>query len=179
MTIRGGQPLVPSEQLEQKESRQARQVPSAANCGVMFCHSQWYRDLIAGHRGPLNRSSVVLWPYPTNPRPEGPAPGKYDLLTTQRTVITPSSLNTSPKCFPGTFRSTSASTSASNSTRPPAAAGCYATPTKRRWRCCWLPVWRGCSDGRFSQGGLRGRLIEVDRAQPRTAAFEVDVNAAT
>ena len=31
----------------------------------------------------------------------------------------------------------------------------------------------------LSHGGLRGRLIEVERAQPRTAAFEVDVNTAT
>ena len=29
-----------------------------------------------------------------------------------------------------------------------------------------------------SQGGFRGRLIEVDRAQPRTAAFRVDINRA-
>ena len=28
------------------------------------------------------------------------------------------------------------------------------------------------------QGGWRGRLIEVDRTDPRTARFEVDVNAA-
>jgi len=30
-----------------------------------------------------------------------------------------------------------------------------------------------------SQGGLQGRLIEVERAEPRTAAFKVDVNTAS
>ena len=29
-----------------------------------------------------------------------------------------------------------------------------------------------------SQGGLQGRLIEVERAQPRTASFQVDLNRA-
>ena len=30
----------------------------------------------------------------------------------------------------------------------------------------------------LSQGGLRGRMIEVERARPRTASFQVDPNAA-
>ncbi len=30
----------------------------------------------------------------------------------------------------------------------------------------------------LSQGGWQGRLIELDRAEPRTAAFQVDLNAA-
>jgi competence protein ComEA len=30
----------------------------------------------------------------------------------------------------------------------------------------------------IAQGGLRGRVIEVDRAEPKTARFEVDVNTA-
>jgi competence protein ComEA len=30
----------------------------------------------------------------------------------------------------------------------------------------------------IAQGGLGGRLIEIDRAPPRTARFEVDINAA-
>jgi competence protein ComEA len=30
----------------------------------------------------------------------------------------------------------------------------------------------------IAQGGLSGRLIEVDRSPPRTARFEVDINAA-
>jgi competence protein ComEA len=30
----------------------------------------------------------------------------------------------------------------------------------------------------IGQGGLQGRLIEVDRAEPQTARFDVDINAA-
>ena len=30
----------------------------------------------------------------------------------------------------------------------------------------------------LAQGGLQGRLIEVDRAEPQTARFNVDINAA-
>jgi len=30
----------------------------------------------------------------------------------------------------------------------------------------------------FSQGGWRGRLIEIDRAEPLVARFEVDINSA-
>jgi hypothetical protein len=52
----------------------------AANCQMMFCHSEWYRDLIYKSRGPANKSSVVIWPYPINPCPHGPLPVKYDLL---------------------------------------------------------------------------------------------------
>jgi len=29
-----------------------------------------------------------------------------------------------------------------------------------------------------AQGGLQGRLVELDRAQPQTARFEVDINSA-
>jgi hypothetical protein len=52
----------------------------AANCRAMFCHSQWYRDLIAQHRGPANQSPIVLWPYPIDPWPGEPLPDEYDLL---------------------------------------------------------------------------------------------------
>ena len=50
------------------------------NCLAMFCHSEWYRDLIAANRGPNNKSEIVMWPYPIDPMPEGPLPAKYDLL---------------------------------------------------------------------------------------------------
>ncbi len=30
----------------------------------------------------------------------------------------------------------------------------------------------------IAQGGLTGRLVEIDRAEPRTAQFQVDINAA-
>ena len=52
----------------------------AANCRAMFCHSEWYRDLIATHRGPANQSPIVLWPYPIDPWPGEPLPDQYDLL---------------------------------------------------------------------------------------------------
>lgn len=52
----------------------------APNCRAMFCHSEWYRDLIAKHRDPNNKSEIVMWPYPIDPMPEGPLPAKYDLL---------------------------------------------------------------------------------------------------
>ena len=52
----------------------------APNCRAMFCHSEWYRDLIAKHRGPNNQSNIVLWPYPINPWPDEPLPDEYDLL---------------------------------------------------------------------------------------------------
>ncbi len=46
----------------------------------MFCHSPWYRDLIAQHRGSANQSPIVLWPYPIDPWPGEPLPDEYDLL---------------------------------------------------------------------------------------------------
>lgn len=46
----------------------------------MFCHSEWYRDLIAKHRGPANQSPIILWPYPIDPWPGEPLPDEYDLL---------------------------------------------------------------------------------------------------
>ncbi|WDI40525.1 glycosyltransferase [Bremerella sp. P1] len=52
----------------------------AKNCRAMFCHSEWYRDLITKHRGPDNQSEIVMWPYPIDPRPGGPLSDKYDLL---------------------------------------------------------------------------------------------------
>jgi hypothetical protein len=52
----------------------------AANCRAMFCHSEWYRDLIAKHRGPTNQSPIILWPYPIDPWPGDPLPDEYDLL---------------------------------------------------------------------------------------------------
>ena len=52
----------------------------AANCRAMFCHSEWYRDLIAKYRGPANQSPIVLWPYPIDPWPGEPLPDEYDLL---------------------------------------------------------------------------------------------------
>ena len=52
----------------------------ASSCRAMFCHSPWYRDLIARHRGKASRGPIVLWPYPIDPVPGGPLPIEYDLL---------------------------------------------------------------------------------------------------
>lgn len=52
----------------------------ARNCRAMFCHSEWYRDLIAKHRGPANTSPIHLWPYPIDPWPGESLPAEYDLL---------------------------------------------------------------------------------------------------
>jgi len=56
-------------------------VLDAASCRLMFTESEWYRRLITEHRGRENRAPVVLWPYPIDPRPEGPAQSpEHDLL---------------------------------------------------------------------------------------------------
>lgn len=52
----------------------------AASCRAMFCHNEWYRDLIAKHRGPTNQLPIVLWPYPIVPWPGEPLSDEYDLL---------------------------------------------------------------------------------------------------
>jgi hypothetical protein len=46
----------------------------------MFCHSEWYRDLIAQQRGPASQSPIVMWPCPIDPWPGEPLPDEYDLL---------------------------------------------------------------------------------------------------
>ncbi|MGQ9592018.1 MAG: glycosyltransferase [Planctomycetota bacterium] len=46
----------------------------------MFTESAWYRELILRHRGAQNRAPLVLWPYPIDPPPPGPAdPARWDL----------------------------------------------------------------------------------------------------
>jgi len=57
-----------------------RTMLDAGSCRLMFCHSEWYRNLICAHRGPNNRSPIALWPYPIEPKPGGPLPAEFDLL---------------------------------------------------------------------------------------------------
>ena len=52
----------------------------AKNCRMMFCHSEWYRDLIVKHRGKENLSPIVLWQYPIDPWPGEPLPAEHDLI---------------------------------------------------------------------------------------------------
>jgi len=44
-------------------------VLDSPQCRLMFTESEWYRQRILQHRGPANRSPVVLWPYPIFPQP--------------------------------------------------------------------------------------------------------------
>ncbi len=66
----------------------------------MFCHSEWYRDLITKHRGPANRSPIVLWPYPIDPWPGEPRPDEYDLLIYAKNGHRPQLLEHLAELFP-------------------------------------------------------------------------------
>lgn len=58
-----------------------RDVLEAASCRLLFTESHWYRGLIERHRGPHNRAPIVIWPYPIDPKPDGPLdPPEYELL---------------------------------------------------------------------------------------------------
>ena len=72
----------------------------AANCRAMFCHSEWYRDLIPKHRGPANQSPIVLWPYPIDPWPGEPLPDEYDLLIYAKNGHRPQLLEHLAELFP-------------------------------------------------------------------------------
>jgi len=72
----------------------------AANCRAMFCHSEWYRDLIAKHRRPANQSPIVLWPYPIDPWPGEPLPDEYDLLIYAKNGERPQLLEHLAELFP-------------------------------------------------------------------------------
>jgi len=61
--------------------RLERMLLDSPHCPLVFTESEWYRDLILRHRGPKSRAEIVLWPYPIDPRPPGPAhPAEHDLL---------------------------------------------------------------------------------------------------
>ncbi len=66
----------------------------------MFCHSEWYRDLIAKHRGPANQSPIILWPYPIDPWPGEPLPDEYDLLIYAKNGHRPQLLEHLAEVFP-------------------------------------------------------------------------------
>ena len=72
----------------------------AANCRAMFCHTEWYRDLIAQHRGPANQSPIILWPYPIDPWPGEPLPDEYDLLIYAKNGHRPMLLEHLAELFP-------------------------------------------------------------------------------
>lgn len=66
----------------------------------MFCHSEWYRDLITKHRGPANQSPIVLLPYPIDPWPGEPLPDEYDLLIYAKNGHRPQLLEHLAELFP-------------------------------------------------------------------------------
>ena len=72
----------------------------AANCRAMFCHTEWYRDLIAKHRGPANQSPIIMWPYPIDPWPGEPLPDEYDLLIYAKNGHRPMLLEHLAELFP-------------------------------------------------------------------------------
>ena len=72
----------------------------AANCRAMFCHSEWYVELIRKHRGPANESPIILWPYPIDPWPGEPLPDEYDLLIYAKNGHRPQLLEHLAEIFP-------------------------------------------------------------------------------
>jgi hypothetical protein len=72
----------------------------AANCRAMFCHSDWYRDLIARNRGPANTAPIVTWSYPIDPWPGEPLPDEYDLLIYSKNGHRPGLLEHLCEVFP-------------------------------------------------------------------------------
>ena len=61
--------------------RGEREVLNAPSCQLLFTESEWYRRLIERHRGPQNRAPIVIWPYPIDPKPDGPiSRAEYDVL---------------------------------------------------------------------------------------------------
>lgn len=109
----------------------------------MFCHSEWYRDLIAKHRRADNVSPIVLWPYPIDPWPGGPLPDKYDLLIYAKMATVPNCLSIWPNSILATSRSTTGNTSATSFTTLPDArvhVRTWPMTIMGRWRCkrfCW------------------------------------------
>ncbi|MEQ9409819.1 MAG: hypothetical protein RIK87_18935 [Fuerstiella sp.] len=75
-------------------------IEARANCRAMFCHTEWYADLIRKHRGPANQSPIILWPYPIDPWPGEPLPDEYDLLIYARNGHRPPLLEHLAEVFP-------------------------------------------------------------------------------
>jgi len=81
-----GRPFVSGPNMVFENSTRPRSSPEecavldAVHCRAMFCNSEWYRDLIAVHRGAANCSPIVLWPAPIDPWPTGPRRPHLDLL---------------------------------------------------------------------------------------------------
>jgi len=72
----------------------------AATCRMIFCHSEWYKNLVIANRGPLNNAEIVLWPYPVDPWPDGPKDPTYDLLVYVKNYVPEGLTELLVKLFP-------------------------------------------------------------------------------
>jgi glycosyltransferase involved in cell wall biosynthesis len=72
----------------------------AKHCKAMFCHTPWYRNLLAKHKGADNQAEIHLWPYPIDPMPGPPLPAKYDLLIYGKNGYRPGLLEFLAEQFP-------------------------------------------------------------------------------
>jgi len=70
------------------------------HCRALFCHSQWYAELIERHKGPDNKGRIVTWPYPIDPWPGEPLPDEYDLLIYAKNGNRPQLLEHLAETFP-------------------------------------------------------------------------------
>ena len=136
----------------------------AANCRAMFCHSEWYRDLIAKHRGPANQSPIVMWPYPIDPWPGEPLPDEYDLLIYAKNGHRPMLLEHLAELFPRHIQIHYGRIIARSSSRLPVARGrvlTWPTTITGRWPCRKFSRW-------LSHGGSPHRgIVREDRRNRR------------
>lgn len=72
----------------------------AGHSVAMFCHSEWYRDLIVRHRGPANRCPIDLWPAPIDPWPPAPQKARWDVLIYAKSGYQPALLERLVAAFP-------------------------------------------------------------------------------
>jgi hypothetical protein len=156
----------------------------AANCRAMFCHSEWYRDLIRKHRGPANQSPIILWPYPIDPWPGEPLPDAYDLLIYAKNGHRPQLLEHLAEVFPrhiqihyGQYHRDQLFEAARRSRACAYLAdddhGPLALQEILLAGCPTVGVHTGTS---FVQHGLTGFLVE--RMPPGTACVETDTERA-
>jgi hypothetical protein len=156
--------------------REERGLLDATNCRAMFCHSEWYRDLIAKHRGPANQSPIVLWPYPIDPWPGEPLPDEYDLLIYAKNGERPQLLEHLAELFPRHIQIT-ADTGASNCSKPradPAPAPIWPTTTTARWRSrrfSWPAAPQSASAPGRRSSGTASRAISSDAFRPASNAW--------
>ncbi len=152
-------------------------------CRLTFTESEWYRQLILAHRGPENRSPVVVWPYPIFPVPPGPVePPEYNVLVYLKNDRFPGVAEAIWRRFDRVARSATAGIGGrSFGRRPdgPDAAAIWPTTIADRWpwprSCCAAARRWGCRRGRRSSNraatGYCSRTVgpKLGSAPPRGA----------